>query len=61
MAEYEPSEPPGAGETDPKEVQKSWLTTYQDECTSSGDESREVREMRRLDREEKRRREEETT
>ena len=60
VAEYEPSEPPGAGETDPKDAEEL-AATYQDECTSSGDESREVREMRRLDREEKRRREEETT
>ena len=60
VVEYEPTEPPGADEADPKEVEEM-AATYQDECTSSGDESREVREMRRLDREEKRRREEETT
>ena len=60
VAEYEPTDPPGDDEDKTKEAEEL-AATYQDECTSSGDESREVREMKRLEREEKRRREEETT
>ena len=54
VAEYEPTEPPGDDEDKTKEAEEL-AATYQDECTSSGDESREVREMKRLEREEKRR------
>ena len=62
LGEYEPTE---AAEEDaegaPPKADEGHEATYQDECTSSGDESREVREMRRIEKEEKRKRDEETT
>lgn len=60
--ECEPSEPPGDDQAKPsKEDEDEMIKTYQDECTSSGDESREVREMRRIERSEKRKKETEET
>ena len=66
--EYSPTEPPvddGAAAEKPTQGEEDEMArTYHDECTSSGDESREVREMKRIARHEKRKKEgeaEETT
>ena len=57
LGEYEPTEVAEEdAETAPLREEDGHEATYQDECTSSGDESREVREMRRLEKEEKRKR-----